>query len=94
MKGCFIRFKSNEVSSPFFIQGENFDIIKSKLRAHFEANAEKNNDTIVYFNWMTIDSDFSRDYDAELTIHFDDIEGGLERSYSYPFDFDVVYNLL
>lgn len=88
MNGCFIKFKDSNKS--FFVSGESFSDIKNKLKDYFEKEAQKENDTIGYFNWMTIDSDFVRDYDAELTIEFCAIDGGLERMCHYQFDFEWV----
>lgn len=98
MKGITIVFKGHELPfNQIFISGNSFEEVEEKLKQRFELYANERNDTVDYFNWLTIDSDFVRDYDAEISIHYRDKNDPPEtnvRSYSYQFDFTVINETL
>lgn len=93
MKGISISFKN--YSNPFgetniFIECESWSEAEKKLEKAINKISEKHEETVSYFNWMNIDSDFQRDYDAEISVYYKDNETEKERSSSYKIDFNVV----
>lgn len=99
MKGLFFKFKeSNSIfSDNLIVKGESFPIIETRLRAFFEKKLKEKNQTITYFNFMEIDSDFvqNHDYDATITIHVSDIDKTDETySYSMNIDYEIIHKIL
>lgn len=94
MLNIFVNFKNDTHGyvEPMFVQGKDWEDVENKMSKFFD---EKENDMhVTYFNFMIIDSDFQRDYDAEISIHFDynDGVGSIQRNYKV--DFCVVNNII
>lgn len=95
MLNVFVKFKNDGSYGsidPTFVQAKDWDDFENKLSNHF--NEKEDDMTVTYFNFMVVDSDFQRDYDAEISIHynFDDSDGTFSRNYQV--DFDIVKTIL
>ena len=85
MKGVVIKFvnydqPSTVKGSCIFVKGSGWDEVENKLSSLFPDNT--------YFNFMIIDSDFVRSYDAEISVHYENY------SAEYQVDFEVVNTII
>lgn len=93
MKGISLHFK--ETNETWFVNGNSWKDVTDKIEEKFAKQIDQDNEELSYFNFMTIDSDFVRDYDAEITIFsIDRDDTSLTFSKYLKVDFHIVHEVL
>lgn len=94
MKGLSITFKNHE-QEPLFVKGDCWSDVEKRLEKHYQKLLSEKDEDVTYFNFLIIDSDFVRDYDAEISIHS---QTKNDDSYTfttnYKVDFSVVNTIV
>lgn len=85
----FIDFNSPLGEDSIFIKSNSFTEAQDKLKAAFSKYAENNGETLDYFNFMVVDSDFAQNHncDAYLSVHYKSDDNVFSTEYKINFEY-------